>query len=156
MTDQLENQIEDHIRSFGWHAQYVAGDDVWPAFAYSIGWGITRDWPEMIVVGQRMEVCHGMLQMVWESGQRPVADAARTDVLPEFTCCLKPVHLTWYPFLFGRAIDAYMKRNLPAFPALQCIWPTTSGILPWDANAPAGFDQAQPLLNEAMEREPGT
>lgn len=156
MISGIQASISQNIKQYGWHAQHVYGDDIWPAFTYSIGWGITRDWPEMIVVGQRQEVAHGMLERVWDSADLPMADAPRIDILDGFTCHLKQVDLSWYEFLFGAAIDHYMDRNLPAFRAMQCVWPTTRGVLPWDSEAPDGFDRAQPLVFKKMEREPGT
>ncbi|MEP3638046.1 MAG: DUF4262 domain-containing protein, partial [Paracoccaceae bacterium] len=138
------------------HAQFVSGDEIWPAFTYSIGWGITRDWPEVIIVGQRLEVAHGMLANIWETKDKPTNDQMRTDVLPEFRCQMFKVDFSWYEFLFGAAIDYYMDRNLRAFEAYQCVWPTTSDVLPWEKNAPDGFLSAQPLVNSNMLKEPGT
>ena len=154
MADQ-QKKIFENVEKHGWHAQLVGGDEAWPAFAYSIGWGITRDWPEVIVVGQKHEVAHGMLAQIWESGNKPKSEQMRNDVLPDFRCKMLKVDLTWYEFLFGAAIDFYMDRDLAVFEAYQCTWPTTSDILPWEKDAPDGFARAQPLVNSKMAQEPG-
>lgn len=151
-----QQKISENIKEYGWHAQLVGGDEYWPAFAYSIGWGITRDWPEVIVVGQRLKVAHGMLARIWETGEKPADDQILTSVLPKFRCKMLKVDVTWYEFLFGAAIDFYMERNLQAFEAYQCVWPTTSDVFPWETNAPKGFATAQPLVNTKMLQEPGS
>lgn len=151
-----QQKIAENIEEHGWHAQFVAGDEYWPAFAYSIGWGVTREWPEVIVVGQRLEVAHGMLATIWDSGEKPTDGQIRTDILPEFRCSMLQVDLSWYEFLFGAAIDFYMDRNLRAFEAYQCVWPTTSDVLPWEKDAPDDFAIAQPLVDSKMLQAPGS
>jgi len=153
---EMQAVIEENIRQFGWHAQCVFGDGTWPEFAYSIGWGINDDWPEVIVIGQRQEVAHGMLRRIRDADKRPDHDQTRTDILDGFACKFMRADVSWYPFLFGAAIDYYMDRSLPPFRAMQCVWPTTSGIFPWDQNAPQGFDQAQSLVNTNMKSEPSS
>ena len=80
----LQNIISDNVEGHGWHAQFVGGDEFWPAFSYSIGWGISRDWPEVIVVGQRLEGAHGMLAKIWETNEKPTDGQIRMDVLPDY------------------------------------------------------------------------
>jgi hypothetical protein len=155
MADQ-QKKIFENVEKHGWHAQLVGGDEAWPAFAYSIGWGLTREWPEVIVVGQRLEGAQGMLAKIWETEDKPIDGQIRTDILPEFRCKMLRVDFTWYEFLFGAAIDFYMDRNLHAFEAQQCVWPTTSDVLPWEKNAPDGFGAAQPLVNSKTLQEPGS
>ncbi len=152
----LQKTVLDNVEEHGWHAQFVGGDEIWPAFTYSIGWGITRDWPEVIIVGQRLEVAHGMLAKIWETKDKPENDHLRTDILPEFRCKMFKVDFTWYEFLFGAALDFYSDRNLRAFEAYQCVWPTTSDVLPWEKDAPDGFSNVQPLVNSKMLKEPGS
>ena len=154
--NNLQKIISENVDEHGWHAQFVGGDEIWPAFTYSIGWGITRDWPEVIIVGQRLEVAHGMLAKIWATNEKPTNNQMRTDVLPGFRCKMLTVDFTWYEFLFGAAIDYYMDRNLPPFEAYQLVWPTTSDVLPWEENAPDGFSNAQPLVNSKMLQEPGS
>ena len=155
MSD-MQMIIAQNIQKFGWHSQCVFGDENWPDFSYSIGWSLKRSWPELLVVGQRSEVAHGMLRRFWDAREIPVPDAERTDILDGFSCRLMEVDLSWYGFLFGAAIDYYMNNNLPPFRVLQCVWPTTGGAMPWDADAPEGFDIAQPLTNVIMDSEPGS
>ncbi|WP_299751409.1 DUF4262 domain-containing protein [uncultured Tateyamaria sp.] len=154
--NDLQDVISNSFDEYGWHAQIVGGDDIWPAFAYSIGWGINRGWPEVIVIGQRPEVAHGILRKIWESDEKPMNDQLRTDILPDFRCKMLKVDHSWYEFLFGAAIDFYANRDLRSFEALQCVWPTTSDVLPWENNAPDGFEAAQPLVRSKMLVEPGS
>ncbi len=152
----MQTVIRNNIAEYGWHTQAVGGDQIWPPFTYTIGWGIERGWPEVIIIGQRAEVAHGILTNLWESNKAPEENQVRQDLLPNFDCKMKHVDLSWYQFLFGAAIDFYMDNDLPPFNALQCVWPTTSGVFPWDDNAPEDFDRAQPLVNAKMVQEPGT
>jgi len=152
----IQKVISDNVEEHGWHAQFVNGDEIWPAFTYSIGWGLDGDWPEVIIVGQRLEVAHGMLAKMWEIKNKPQNEQVRTDILPDFRCKMLRVDFSWYEFLFGAAIDFYMDRNLKAFEAYQCVWPTTSDVLPWEKNAPDAFAMAQPLVNSKMLKEPGS
>lgn len=149
MSD-MESTIAQNIQKYGWHAQCVFGGEGWPEFAYSIGWARNRGWPELLVIGQRAEVAHAMLNRFWGSDQTPAANTDRSDILDGFTCRLIEVDVSWYPFLFGAALDYYIDNNLRPFRALQCVWPTTTGIMPWDSDAPQGFDCDQPLTHLNM------
>ena len=155
MSD-IQKIIAENVKQHGWHTQVAHGDSIWPTFVYTIGWGIERHWPEVIVVGQRPQVAHGMLSQIWENNDKPTAGQVCTNILPDFRCQLMEVDTSWYEFLFGAAIDFYMERDLPAFEALQFVWPTTSDVLPWERGAPDGFEEAQPLLNSKMLKEPGS
>lgn len=154
MTDALADTIERSIDKHGWHCQWVHASRDFPPFAYSIGWGITRDWPECLIVGAiRQSLAHSMLWRIWESGAPPKPRTERADILDGFTCVMLSVDLSWYRFLFGRSIDAYMARELPRFDAVQCVWPTTSGVLPWDDGASDAFIARQPRVDKAMSPE---
>ena len=152
----LQESIRANVKEHGWHTQAVGGDHIWPKFTYSIGWGVSRSWPEVVIIGQRMETSHMMLSELWESNITPTADVLRQDILPGYGCQMRTVDLSWYDFLFGAGIDFYTEASHPPFKALQCVWPTTSGVLPWDQNAPEGFDKAQPLVYKEMLKEPGS
>ena len=95
-----------------------------------------------------------MLAKIWETGDKPAGDQIRTDILPEFRCKMLKVDLTWYEFLFGAAIDFYLDKNLRAFEAYQCVWPTILNVLPWEKGAPGDFATAQPLVNSKMLQDP--
>ena len=147
--DKLQQRIEGNIREHGWHCQYVGGDEAWPEFAYSIGFGLTRDWPEVLIIGARQKLAHGMLWRIWESDAAPKPESDRTDILDGFTCKMRPVDRSWFDDLFGRALWAYSDRGLE-LSVVQCIWPTTSGVFPWDPDAPDGFAERQPLVSGVM------
>lgn len=51
---------------------------------------------------------------------------------------VKKEYMTW--------ADWYYKRE--DFPILQCVWPTTNGIWPWDKDADEEFLKIQPLLSK--------
>ncbi|MEM6971624.1 MAG: DUF4262 domain-containing protein [Pseudomonadota bacterium] len=157
MTDKMSDAIERNIAEHGWHCQSVHGDADFPPFAYSIGWGMTRTWPEFLIVGAaRPSLSTSMIWRVWESGRRPCPGEVRDDILDGYDCPMRAVDLSWFPFLFGRAIDAYMTRGLKPFEAVQCIWPTTAHVLPWEPEASEQFVKRQPILDRPMQREPGT
>lgn len=153
--DKLDEKVEHNIATHGWHCMHVGGDEAWPAFTYSIGWGFERGWPEVIVVGPGLELAHGMLLGFWESDLPPAPGQKREDILRGYPCRVAAVHPTWHDFLFGRALAAYERRGL-TFRGLQCVFPNRDGLFPDDLDCPQQFRASQPLVSKPMEREPGT
>ena len=147
MTDQAQQNIYDNIEQHGRHCQSVMGDEGWPRFTVSIGFGITRKWPEILIVGPKMVLANAMLWRFWEAGV-PLADSTdRFDILDDFCCKLRWVHESWHDDLFGRAQWAYRDRKAGSLTTLQCIWPTTSGSFPWEDASPERFSDLQPLVS---------
>jgi hypothetical protein len=58
-----------------------------------------------------------------------------------------------YPEFFGSALLLYPKGD---FPAVQLIVATPQGKWPWQADAPAGFAEWQPVLTVSGDPESWT
>ncbi len=57
---------------------------------------------------------------------------------------VRPVDKSHYPEYFGWDLWLY---DLDDFEVLQLVFPTTSGIWPWEGAASVGFRNWQPLLS---------
>jgi len=67
------------------------------------------------------------------------------DILHGFDIELAPIDLAHYEEYLGYANWFY--RSLPQpFPAMQCLWPDRSGVLPYEENFDPRCARLQPVL----------
>ena len=145
LEDDLERGCVETVLEHGWQVMLIgAGDqDDEPAFAYTVGLGHRRDHPELVVSGLSGELMHRVLNEVAArvmSGRSyppgtPVEDAlSRVPLLVESLS--EEGHeqtVTWARW-FHRS----------ATPAVQLVWPDTSGRFAWQDGAPQTLDERQP------------
>lgn len=146
MGDPLEQTILDNVEEYGWHINAIPEDDEGPAFAYSIGMYRKLAHPEIIMIGQRIENMHGIINHIGDlirAGQRFEDGGIYPGVLEGYDVCFRLVAREHYPDYFGYTRWFY---NGDDFPVLQCIWPSRSGLFPWDSTVRAAFRGRQPLL----------
>lgn len=144
--DAAERKIHEDVARYGWHAMNVLPEGDRPGFQYSIGFFKTFGHPEVLIVGQRREVMHGMLSAVAEglrAGRRYEAGTDAGDLLPGYRCLFREIPQDQYGQHLGWAIRFYGGR---AFPAVQCIWPDRRGIYPWDAEASEELRRQEPVI----------
>ena len=145
-SNPTEKKLLDDIDAFGWHGLHILGDDEYPPFSYTVGLFHSYGHPELLIYGLPRDVAHAILRIAAQaaaSGQ-PIDLSAPTDALLEgYDCAFVPVPLEAYPDHVGFARWYYGDDT---FPVVQVVWPDKSGRFPWDADAPAGFDDAQPVL----------
>ncbi len=149
--DQYEQNILQHIEKFGCSVTSVFDPKaVEPPFSYSIGIARSSGAPELIIVGLDAKLSH---RLVNEYNRRV---RAGEQFMPEVPYS---GFLEGFDVRFGivaREHRAEYMRSAcwlhggPDFAALQLIWPTTSGVWPWDAEASEAFRANQPLLSDKL------
>lgn|SRR5690606_18113021 len=128
------------------HVLRVHGDNDWPEFTYSVGLHERFGIPEVIILGLRGELAHSLLNELAaraREGERIAAGDTLSGLLEGFDVVLLPVPEHHIEPHFGWALWYYDGRP---FPAVQLVYPTTSGIWPWDPEASEHFKANQPLL----------
>ena len=119
------------VTEHGWSVVGIgSGDDV-PAWAFTVGLWHTLGSPEVAMFGLRLADMQLWLNRLGDqirSGRPLAPDQPRDGVLEGFPLELRPVHASWYPRLFGSALNFYQR---PPLPIVQAIWPDRAGLLPW-------------------------
>lgn len=142
-----ERKILDHIEQFGCSVTSVFDpDDQNPPFSYSIGIARQTDAPELIIVGLESKLAHRLINEYNRrviAGERFVPEVLDLGFLDGFAVQFRPVaraHREDY------LRSACWLHDGPDFDALQLIWPSTSGVWPWDPAASDWLRANQPLL----------
>lgn len=144
--DQQEQRALDDIAAHGCHVLHVLEEGDLPPFAYSVGIQQTSQAPEVIVVGLQRPVAHFVVN---EYNSRVRASESfmpgtlYAGFLEGFDVQFAPVERSHYRDYLGWARWLYRGDE---FPALQLIYPSTSGAWPWDSEASEDFRARQPLL----------
>jgi hypothetical protein len=149
--EQYEQNILEHIEKHGCSVTSVFDPkEIEPPFSYSIGIAKSAGAPELIIVGLGSKLAHWMINDYnrrVRSGELFLPGGLYQGFLDGFAVQFGPVDRTYR--------EEYMRSACwlhggPDFEALQLIWPTTSGVWPWDANASEWLRANQPLLAEKI------
>jgi hypothetical protein len=119
--------ITDH----GWSVVGIDSSDDVPAWAFTVGLWHTLGSTEIAMFGLRLPDMQAWLNRLGEqirSGRPLGPDRPREGVLDGFPLQFRPVHASWYPRLFGSALNFYQR---PPLPIVQAVWPDRSGLFPW-------------------------
>lgn len=147
--NQYEKNILAHIEAHGCSVTSVFDPDrEEPPFSYSIGIARSAGAPELIIVGLASKLCHWMINEYnhrVRAGESFVPGVDYLGFLEGFSVQFGPVS--------REHREEYMRsacwlHDGPDFEALQLIWPSTSGVWPWDPNASDALCQRQPLLSK--------
>lgn len=149
VTDKADRKFLTIIREHGWHVMHVhnTAEETGPEFSYSTGIYEKFGKPEIIIFGLapdlRKSIINGYGNDVTENqrefhkGEFYEGFLEGFDVyLTEGNTKLKKEYACW--------TDWYYERQ--SFPLLQCVWPSTSGVWPWDDNASAELKDIQPIF----------
>ncbi len=152
--NDYHNNILEHIEKFGCSVTSVFDpDNEKPPYSYSIGIARSCGAPELIVVGLNQDLGHDLVNVYndkVQTGKRFELGVEYQDFLEDF------------PIQFAQVMRKYRERYMlstswlyggPEFEALQLIWPSTSGIWPWQSEAPNWLCDIQPLLFEVSGKE---
>jgi len=134
--DESEQKVLDDIREFGQHVLAVAEDDEGPGFVYSIGLFENYAHPEIIIIGLRQELAHLLINNIAfdiKEGKTFTPGEFHEGVLDDFLCYFAAVHPEHYRDFVGWARWYYGGDD---FPLVQCIYPTTNGVFPWEKDFP--------------------
>jgi hypothetical protein len=135
------------IENYGLHVISVMEEDEHPPFVYSIGIEQSLGMPELIVIGLKSSVaCSAVNECYRQMKERgAIAPGARIAGLlgGDFECVIGEAsseqvadYMLWASWLYkGRPFRAY-----------QIIWPSTTGVFPWEPGASDWLIARQPLL----------
>jgi hypothetical protein len=154
MDDQDARVLAD-IAVYGCHVIHVLEEGDLPPFSYSVGITRASSAPEVIVVGLKRELAHFIVNEYnarVRQGERFNAGAFYPDFLEGFDVTFEQVDRRHYREHFGANLRLY---DGDGFEVLQLVYPTTSGVWPWDPGAPESFQAWQPLLTASGGREAG-
>jgi len=145
LTD-VDKQVLSDIEQYGLHIVHVLADDKGPGFGFSIGLFHNFKHPEIIFIGLQQELIHSLINDIGEAikkGKRFDPFTYSPDILEGFECYFIPVDKANYADYLGYAHWFYKGND---FPVLQCIYPTTKGVYPWQEGWPERLKQTQPIL----------
>ncbi len=150
-NDDVEQRVVDDVQRAGWH---LAGNEInaeGPGFVYSVGLYHTFQQPEIIVFGLDSSVA--MIEFIDQVGNEMRGGTSFQDweesrqFVNGHCCMFRSVERELYAEHLGLAIWFYQGRD---FPALQCVWPDTSGNYPWEAAFSAELSGRQPMLTQRI------
>lgn len=147
MTDH-STKIKSDIKKYGVHIVHVLAEDEDPNFSYTIGLFEKYQKPEIIMIGQSQELHQLILNNIaydYKEGRILTVGTLEDNILDDYQCMIVEVDKKHYEEYLGIGIDYYKGDK---FPVMQIIWPTQSGMFPYDKEAPDGFKDWQPVLGK--------
>jgi hypothetical protein len=141
-----DKRLFDNIEKYGLHILHIMADDEHPPFSYSVGLFKTYGHPEIIIIGLRQELAHIIINNIAEdikNGSVFEPFSRSPDILDNYSCLFIPVDKSNYREYVGHDLWFYNGEN---FPLLQCIYPTTKGVYPWEEAWPENIKNLQPIL----------
>jgi hypothetical protein len=149
--DAADRKALQDIERVGCHVLGVGDDgdegNGLPPFAYSIGIHGKTGAPELIVVGLALDTGMAVVNLYNQrvrAGERFVAGQQAEGFLQGLAVEFRAVHPSQYPEYLGWARWLYRGDD---FPALQLVFPSSTGHWPWDDAAPELYLACQPLLD---------
>jgi hypothetical protein len=144
--DPSEAKALANIEKYGCHVLHIMEEDDLPEFTYSVGIERASAAPEAVVVGLRRELSHSMINEYnrrIREGEAIRPGQLYEGFLEDFSVTFKPVEKSHYEEYFGWNRWLYSGND---FRVLQLVWPSTSGIWPWEEKASDDLRKIQPLL----------
>jgi hypothetical protein len=117
-------------------------------FCYSVGLWHSYGHPEVIIFGLKSALCGHVLNGINKSvanGDSFQPGSSSMDMLEGFRCYFEAFPKEQYRNHLGWARWFYDGED---FPAVQMLWPTTSGVYPWQKNAGEDFRELQPVFSK--------
>lgn len=140
-------RVKNHVRKYGCHVVTVFDpEEKLPTFSYSVGIQSTTGVPEAIVIGLSAEMGHYMINEYnrqVRSGVRFTRGVPYSEFLEGFNIYVEPAK----PHLLAEytlGCSRYYKGE--PYSVVQLIYPTTSGVWPWQSQATKAFKANQPML----------
>ncbi|GJL95733.1 MAG: hypothetical protein DHS20C05_21380 [Hyphococcus sp.] len=146
--DSNDKKVFDNIEHHDCHVISVANrvGEEGPIFSYSIGLQTSLGCPELLIIGLSSKLAHAMINGYRDdikAGREFIAGEFYSGFLEGFDVLLIEANQTARK-KYAIWADWYHERK--EFPLFQCIWPTTSGVWPWSANASDDLKSDQPIL----------
>lgn len=151
MTENAHDQkARSDVETYGCHILKVFGEDELPPFAYSIGIEATSHQPDLLVVGLDLQFSQNLINDYNDrvrNGEVFVPNVPYDGFLAGFPVFFSPMLKQHYQEYLGWGLWFYEGDDFRTF---QLIYPTTSGVWPWDPEASDGFRQRSPILSEPV------
>ncbi|VUD46253.1 hypothetical protein TDB9533_00786 [Thalassocella blandensis] len=147
--DERDQKALDDIQNHGCHVLKVMEGDDQPCFTYTIGINKIQGKPDVIILGLKTELAHSILNHYKDrllAGEHFKPGKFYSDFIENFDICFVTVAKKHFKEYFGWGLwlhDGY------DFEMLQMVWPTTTGLWPWDDGKSDYYCWAQPILNES-------
>ena len=148
--DDTDRKVLSDISQYGLHIVHIIGEEELPPFSFSIGLFENYSHPEIIIIGLVQELTHSLINDIAhdiKKGKKFEALNYYPDILEGFDCYFIEVDIANYREYLGYANWYY---NGDSFPAVQCIYPTTKGIYPWQEEWPDNIKGLQPILGKII------
>lgn len=145
--DASEQKVIDDVATYGWHCVNIHPDDEGVGYAFTIGLFKSYGHPELIIFGLPGKVAHQILGLAADAAKagNPIDLAQPTDALLQgYACCFAEVPKRQYYEHVGFCRWYYRGDG---FPLYQVVWPSRTGLYPWDAEATPDFRAAQPVIS---------
>ena len=155
-TDEHEEKTLSHIKEHGLSVIHVFHDkEDLPDFTYSAGLWHSYGHPEVLIIGLKRDlsgwIVNEIALRIRDFEEKFEADKSYDGFLEGFECKFLDVpknhyreYISWDLWLYGG----------DEFPLLQCVWPSTSGVFPWDKEANDWLCNQQPVL-KSIDNENG-
>lgn len=147
--DEHEHKCCRDVVEHGCHVLLVAeGEEGEPYFQYSVGFAYNYDHPEVIIIGQKPELGHSVINHVRDrlrAGERFVPGERYGGFLEGYDVTFIEVDREEYPEHLGWCRWFYDGDD---FPALQIVWPDKRGRFPWEEGCHPAVVEWQTLLGE--------
>lgn len=156
-TRRTENdtRVASDVQKYGCHVVSVFDpDEKHPTFSYSIGIQETTGAPEAIVIGLRPNLGHSLInhyRRQVQAGEHYPRGVPVQGFLDGFHVYFEPAKrglLTEYTL----GCDRYYQGR--AYSVVQIVYPSTSGVWPWEKVASEWFRCNQPMLGRKRPDQP--
>ncbi|WP_235364918.1 DUF4262 domain-containing protein [Sphingomonas sp. ERG5] len=148
MLDAGEANFVDKVRDYGWFATHVTAEEGHPGFAYTTGFWLTLQVPEVIVFSLKSDIAHDVLWDMFrdaKAGARRPMGTSVPDIFGNTDAYLFPIAKAHYPDHLGWSRWFYGGDD---FPCVQLVWPDRAALFPWQPGFDARFSADQPDLSE--------
>ncbi|MEK8035004.1 DUF4262 domain-containing protein [Ideonella sp. DXS29W] len=150
-----DKRVADDIREYGCHVISVFDpEEKQPAFSYSVGIQEMTGAPEAIVIGVQPSLGHFMVNEYnrqVRAGTKFERGVLYSGFLAGFSIYIEPVKPSrLHDYALG--CDRYYKGK--PFSTVQLIYPTTTGVWPWQAGASQWFKSNQVMLGRQRPNRP--
>lgn len=154
-TAELEKRLLNDIALYGWHVIKVPEDDLGPSYGHSVGLYHTFNHPEIIVIGLELDAIHYIINRLGDTIREGFVfqpNQFYSNIIENVDCYFTLADSKYYDEYVGYA-KLFYKEN--EFPLLQCIYPTISGIYPWQDEWPTELKSTQPILKHITDSKKG-
>jgi hypothetical protein len=146
--DQHEQNFVAQIRNHGWFGTHVMPEGDKPGFAYTTGFWLKFEFPEVILFSMRQQAARDTFWTIYhelEAGRLPPVGEPTAAIFQNAAAVFLPLSLQHYRCHLGWSRWFYGNDE---FECLELVYPDRDGRFPWAAEASNAARAAQPDLTE--------